>query len=102
MWPGQRFYSDCLVDDHLSRLGHYACAGIHFDGRGIDGNLQSKTEGSLMPDDILYSIRKLTVEYKARAGAVRAVDDVSSTSDVARSWVWWADRVAENPLLGKP
>ncbi|HKI54918.1 MAG TPA: ABC transporter ATP-binding protein [Anaerolineales bacterium] len=30
-----------------------------------------------MPDDILYSIRNLTVEYKTRAGAVRAVDDVS-------------------------
>ena len=30
-----------------------------------------------MSDDILYSIRNLTVEYKTRAGAVRAVDDVS-------------------------
>jgi oligopeptide/dipeptide ABC transporter ATP-binding protein len=30
-----------------------------------------------MSDDILYSIRHLTVEYKTRAGAVRAVDDVS-------------------------
>jgi len=30
-----------------------------------------------MPNDILYSIRNLTVEYKTRAGAVRAVDDVS-------------------------
>jgi peptide/nickel transport system ATP-binding protein len=30
-----------------------------------------------MPDDILYSIRNLTVEYQTRAGAVRAVDDVS-------------------------
>lgn len=30
-----------------------------------------------MPDDILYSIRDLTVEYKTRAGPVRAVDDVS-------------------------
>ena len=30
-----------------------------------------------MPDDNLYSIRNLTVEYKTRAGAVRAVDDVS-------------------------
>jgi oligopeptide/dipeptide ABC transporter ATP-binding protein len=30
-----------------------------------------------MPDDILYSIRNLTVEYKTRAGAVRAVDNVS-------------------------
>lgn len=30
-----------------------------------------------MPDDILYSIRNLTVEYNTRAGAVRAVDNVS-------------------------
>ena len=30
-----------------------------------------------MPDDILYSIRNLTVEYTTRAGAVKAVDDVS-------------------------
>ncbi len=30
-----------------------------------------------MPKDILYSIRNLTVEYKTRAGEVRAVDDVS-------------------------
>ncbi len=30
-----------------------------------------------MPDDILYSIRNLTVEYKTRAGEVRAVDNVS-------------------------
>jgi len=30
-----------------------------------------------MSDDILYSIRNLTVEYKTRAGAVRAVDNVS-------------------------
>jgi peptide/nickel transport system ATP-binding protein len=30
-----------------------------------------------MPDDILYSIRKLTVEYRTRAGVVRAVDNVS-------------------------
>jgi len=30
-----------------------------------------------MPDDILYSIRNLTVEYKTRGGAVRAVDNVS-------------------------
>jgi oligopeptide/dipeptide ABC transporter ATP-binding protein len=30
-----------------------------------------------MPEDILYSIRDLTVEYKTRAGAVRAVDNVS-------------------------
>lgn len=30
-----------------------------------------------MPNDILYSIRNLTVEYTTRAGAVRAVDDVS-------------------------
>ncbi len=30
-----------------------------------------------MADDILYSIRNLTVEYKTRAGNVRAVDDVS-------------------------
>ncbi len=30
-----------------------------------------------MPDDILYSVRNLTVEYKTRAGAVRAVDNVS-------------------------
>lgn len=30
-----------------------------------------------MSNDILYSIRNLTVEYKTRAGAVRAVDDVS-------------------------
>jgi peptide/nickel transport system ATP-binding protein len=30
-----------------------------------------------MPDDILYSIRNLTVEYQTRAGAVRAVDNVS-------------------------
>ena len=35
-----------------------------------------------MPDDILYSIRNLTVEYKTRAGAVRAVDDV--TLDIHR------------------
>ncbi len=30
-----------------------------------------------MPEDILYSIRDLTVEYQTRAGAVRAVDKVS-------------------------
>jgi oligopeptide/dipeptide ABC transporter ATP-binding protein len=30
-----------------------------------------------MADDILYSIRGLTVEYTTRAGVVRAVDDVS-------------------------
>jgi oligopeptide/dipeptide ABC transporter ATP-binding protein len=30
-----------------------------------------------MPDDILYSMRNLTVEYQTRAGNVRAVDDVS-------------------------
>ena len=30
-----------------------------------------------MPDDILYSIRDLIVEYQTRAGAVRAVDRVS-------------------------
>ncbi len=30
-----------------------------------------------MPDDILYSIRNLVVEYTTRAGAVKAVDDVS-------------------------
>jgi peptide/nickel transport system ATP-binding protein len=30
-----------------------------------------------MPEDILYSIRNLTVEYKTRAGIVRAVDNVS-------------------------
>jgi peptide/nickel transport system ATP-binding protein len=30
-----------------------------------------------MAEDILYSIRNLTVEYTTRAGAVRAVDDVS-------------------------
>jgi len=30
-----------------------------------------------MSDDILYSVRNLTVEYKTRAGAVRAVDNVS-------------------------
>ena len=30
-----------------------------------------------MPEDILYSIRNLTVEYNTRAGPVRAVDDVS-------------------------
>ena len=30
-----------------------------------------------MEEDILYSIRELTVEYTTRAGAVRAVDDVS-------------------------
>ena len=30
-----------------------------------------------MPRDILYSIKNLSVEYKTRAGNVRAVDDVS-------------------------
>lgn len=30
-----------------------------------------------MPKDILYSIKNLTVEYKTRAGPVRAVDNVS-------------------------
>jgi peptide/nickel transport system ATP-binding protein len=30
-----------------------------------------------MAEDILYSIRDLTVEYTTRAGAVRAVDDIS-------------------------
>ncbi len=30
-----------------------------------------------MPEDILYSIRNLVVEYTTRAGAVKAVDDVS-------------------------
>jgi len=30
-----------------------------------------------MPNDILYSVRNLTVEYQTRAGAVRAVDNVS-------------------------
>ena len=30
-----------------------------------------------MPDDILYSIRNLTVEYQTRVGVVKAVDDIS-------------------------
>ena len=30
-----------------------------------------------MPDDILYSIRNLTVEYRTRAGAVQAGENVS-------------------------
>src|SRR5512137_1060332 len=30
-----------------------------------------------MPEDILYSIRNLTVEYTTRAGVVKAVDNVS-------------------------
>lgn len=30
-----------------------------------------------MPEDILYSVRDLTVEYNTRAGAVQAVDNVS-------------------------
>ena len=30
-----------------------------------------------MPKDILYSVKNLTVEYKTRAGPVRAVDNVS-------------------------
>lgn len=30
-----------------------------------------------MPENILYSVRNLTVEYSTRAGAVRAVDNVS-------------------------
>ncbi len=30
-----------------------------------------------MPEDILYSIKNLSVEYQTRAGPVRAVDDVS-------------------------
>lgn len=30
-----------------------------------------------MPEDTLYSIRELTVEYSTRAGSVKAVDDVS-------------------------
>jgi oligopeptide/dipeptide ABC transporter ATP-binding protein len=30
-----------------------------------------------MPEDILYSVRDLTVEYNTRAGTVRAVDNVS-------------------------
>jgi oligopeptide/dipeptide ABC transporter ATP-binding protein len=30
-----------------------------------------------MSDNILYSVRNLTVEYKTRAGCVRAIDDVS-------------------------
>lgn len=30
-----------------------------------------------MPDDILYSVRNLTVEYLTRAGAVKGVDNVS-------------------------
>ena len=30
-----------------------------------------------MPEDILYSVRNLTVEYTTRAGVVRAVDNVS-------------------------
>ncbi len=30
-----------------------------------------------MPDDILYSIRNLTVEYRTRAGTLKAVDNVS-------------------------
>jgi peptide/nickel transport system ATP-binding protein len=30
-----------------------------------------------MPDDVLYSIQHLTVEYRTRAGSVKAVDDVS-------------------------
>jgi peptide/nickel transport system ATP-binding protein len=30
-----------------------------------------------MPEDILYSIRNLTVEYTTRAGSVKAVEDVS-------------------------
>jgi oligopeptide/dipeptide ABC transporter ATP-binding protein len=35
-----------------------------------------------MPEDILYSVRSLTVEYTTRAGVVRAVDDV--TLDIRR------------------
>ena len=35
-----------------------------------------------MSDNILYSVRNLTVEYKTRAGIVRAVDDV--TLDIRR------------------
>jgi oligopeptide/dipeptide ABC transporter ATP-binding protein len=35
-----------------------------------------------MPDDILFSIKNLTVEYKTRAGPVRAVDNV--TFDIYR------------------
>ncbi len=48
-----------------------------------------------MADDILYSIRNLTVEYNTRAGPVRAVDNVSL--DIRRGeilglvgefWLW--------------
>jgi oligopeptide/dipeptide ABC transporter ATP-binding protein len=35
-----------------------------------------------MPEDILYSVRNLTVEYQTRAGVVRAVDNV--TLDIRR------------------
>ena len=47
-----------------------------------------------MSDDILYSIRNLTVEYQTRAGNVKAVDDVSLD-------IWWESPVAGNRLWAK-
>src|SRR5680860_915224 len=66
-----------MVDDHVPRpCRDVRRARFHHDGRRAHGDLQPETEGSMM-DDILFSIRDLTVKYATRSGDVHAVDHVS-------------------------